>query len=342
MIRKDGISVIICCYNSQSRIDKTLDSVFNQKFSSKVNWEVIVVDNCSTDETRSVSHAKHEKQGKSVPFKIMEELKPGLSNARKKGFESAIYEFVLMVDDDNWLCQNYLETIYYDLKENSTAAMVGGLGIPELEGEKPFWFDEVASCFATGPQSHVGTGPLHDATELYGAGCAIRMSCWDHLESHGFESLLSDRTGKSLISGGDVEMCFAFRLAGFRLLYDSRISFQHFLPQVRVNWNYLKRLFVGFGMSKPRADIYVLCLEGRPIPKEGKLPLWFDRLIHLTNIFLSDIIPIAKSYFPNSEGNMELLHRFGRYGHIKALIQLRSTYQTLYTSVYSLQERLNK
>ncbi len=284
----------------------------------------------------------HEKQGESIPFRIVEELNPCLSNARKKGFESAIYEFVLMVDDDNWLCQNYLETIYNDLKENPTAAMVGGLGIPELEGEKPFWFDEVASCFATGPQAHVGIGPLHDALELYGAGCAIRMSCWNHLEKHGFESLLSDRTGNSLISGGDLEMCLAFRLAGFTLLYDSRISFQHFLPRQRVNWEYLKRLFVGFGMSKPRADMYVVCLEGRPIPKEGKLPLWLNRLIHLTKAFLPDIIPIAKSYFVNSEGDMELLHRFGRYGHIKALIQLRLTYKDLYARVYSLQERLDK
>jgi glycosyltransferase involved in cell wall biosynthesis len=342
MIRQNGISVIICCYNSAARIGKTLHSVFNQQFSSTVNWEVIVVDNCSTDQTQSVAHAMYEKQGGSIPFKVVKELKPGLSNARKKGFESATYEFVLMVDDDNWLCQNYLETIYYDLKENPTAAMVGGLGVPELEGEKPFWFDEVASCFATGPQSNVGTGPIYEATELYGAGCAIRMSCWSHLEQHGFESLLSDRTGKSLISGGDVEMCFAFRLAGFRLLYDSRISFQHFLPSARVNWKYLKRLFIGFGMSKPRTDIYVACLEGRPMPKEGKLPLWLDRSIHLTKAFLSDIIPITKSYFVNSEGNMELLHRFGRYGHIKALIQLKSTYQDLYTTVYSLQKRLSK
>ncbi len=340
MTRTDGISVIICCYNSERRIVKTLSHLFNQRFTHSLQWEIIIVDNCSTDNTRSTSLSLYNESDCNVPFKVVDENQPGLSHARKRGFDSSMHEFVLMVDDDNWLCEDYVQRIYDDLKSNPSAAMVGGLGIAEPEGAEPFWFKDVASCFATGPQSAVGQGPLHPASELYGAGCGIRMSCWEYLESNGFQSLLADRTGKSLISGGDVEMCLAFRLAGFDLLYDSRISFQHFLPESRLNWDYLKKLFIGFGMSKPRADIYVACLEDRPIPDQGRLPLWLDRMLFLSKEFLWDIPHILKSYLVNSEGDIDLLYRFGRFGHLKALFQLKSEYKELFNGVYSLNQRL--
>ena len=47
-----GISVIICCYNSSLRLDETLKHLINQK-THGFNWELIVVDNASTDNTEA-------------------------------------------------------------------------------------------------------------------------------------------------------------------------------------------------------------------------------------------------------------------------------------------------
>ena len=48
---KDGVSVIICCFNSSWVIEKTLEGLLNQKNINSIDYEIIVVDNCSNDNT---------------------------------------------------------------------------------------------------------------------------------------------------------------------------------------------------------------------------------------------------------------------------------------------------
>src|SRR6185437_11337360 len=99
-----GISVIICCYNSATRITPTLQHLFNQKGISLSSWEIIVVDNASTDNTCEKAIEIWESFGPGKPdFKVISEPTPGLSAARQKGINEALYDYVLFCDDDNWL-----------------------------------------------------------------------------------------------------------------------------------------------------------------------------------------------------------------------------------------------
>lgn len=299
-----------------------------------------MVNNNSTDNTVEKAKNLYAQTARDISFRIVEEDKPGLSYARNKGFETAQYDFVLMVDDDNWLSENYVQTVFDDLSENPKAAMVGGLGIAELEGSEPAWFKQYASCYATGPQAEAGDGPIRTSEELYGAGCALKLSVLQQIREHGFTNILSDRTGSNLMSGGDTELCYAFRLAGYDLLYDKRISFNHFLPQGRVNWKYLRKLFFGFGMTKTLMDIYSSAVKNNPIPTDNqRFPHWFNRTWFLLSELPKDAGVLLTGLLSNAEGNHRLLPALARLGQLETTIKFRHQLVDLHQQVETFKSK---
>ncbi len=338
MSRSEGISVIVCCYNSVERITPTLEHLFGQNVTQGFEWEIIVVDNNSSDNTSQRSEELYIQSGSSIPFKLVSEPNPGLSNARQAGFDSSKFEIVLMVDDDNWLSNNYLDGIWNAFQKDNAIGMVGGLGNPELSEPAPEWFERYAYCYATGPQTEDGKAGFTE--HLYGAGLALKLSILDRLKANGFTSLLSDRIGNSLMSGGDTELCYAFRMAGAKLHYEPTISFQHELPHGRISWSYLRRLFHGFGLTKSRMDMYTACVQGKPMPADGKLPFWFNRAYFLWKKLLKDRWMLLKSRFSEMEGNDKLLVALAQKGQIEGVFNMRAEYISNYKQVYDLQEKL--
>ena len=77
-----GISIIIACYNSEKVISTTLEHLQNQKNYEGINWEVIVIDNNSTDKTSIVAQENWDRNP-IVPLRIINENKIGEANARK-------------------------------------------------------------------------------------------------------------------------------------------------------------------------------------------------------------------------------------------------------------------
>jgi glycosyltransferase involved in cell wall biosynthesis len=95
----NGISVIVCCYNSVSCLPETLKYLALQQIPSNIHCEVIIVNNASTDDTVGVTINEWEKlKCTEVEFHIINQLVSGLSNARKKGIEVAKYEYILFCD----------------------------------------------------------------------------------------------------------------------------------------------------------------------------------------------------------------------------------------------------
>jgi glycosyltransferase involved in cell wall biosynthesis len=70
---KNGVSVIICCYNSRERIEKTLDFIFAQEVEGAIPWEIIIVDNASTDDTFLIAQRYLEKNKGRVGAKVVKE-----------------------------------------------------------------------------------------------------------------------------------------------------------------------------------------------------------------------------------------------------------------------------
>nr|WP_246455988.1 glycosyltransferase [Ruficoccus amylovorans] len=253
-----GISVVICCYNSRSRLPQTLRHLQDQQGTDGLEWEVIVIDNASTDDTASVAVETWERNP-VAPLRVVSEPQPGLSHARARGASEAALPIVALVDDDNWTPPHWLATVARIFRDNPMVGVVGGPTTEACETTPPDWFAQFKGHYAVYELASPG-----GIVEKYvcGAGLCFRKEAWETLRAEGFEPELSDRKGKELTSGGDAELCAALRLSGWKIWYDPALLIRHFIPAGRLNWDYLTRLNSGFGAQSVYLDAYYALLPG--------------------------------------------------------------------------------
>lgn len=241
-----GISVIICCYNSIERLPKTLQHIFAQKLAEGMTMEVIVVDNASKDATTALAESLWAEviHRDGIRFQVVPEIKPGLSYARETGMRTSSYEYLLFCDDDNWFNETYVARTYTFFKENKDYGAVGGNGEAACEITPPAWFDTYSSIYALGCRND------GDVTNVYGAGMGVKKSLIE-----GYKTVLSDRKGSSLASGGDSEWCMEILKKGYKIRQLCDNMFFHFIPKERLTTSYLYRLSKGRGMTKAQLKL---------------------------------------------------------------------------------------
>lgn len=256
-----GVTVIICCYNSTTRLRETLQALAGQRFHRQLAWEIVLVDNASTDNTSGIADAIWESCGVKAPMRIVKETEPGLIHARNRGVRTARYSIVLFCDDDNRLSPDYVEGVFDILESDANMAACGGMGIPTFGATKPLWFDEYQEAFAVGSQAINEEGGR--ILNLYGAGLAVKRSALMRLEQSGFVSTMKGRTGGALSSSEDTELTYALVLMGYRLHYAPELTFFHFLPRRRLTFEYVKRIFIAFGKDGPIRNLYYSYISTR-------------------------------------------------------------------------------
>ena len=253
-----GVCVIVCCYNSSKRLPETIRHLAKQKVDPTILWEVIIVNNNSSDNTSEVALKEWNKYNSVVPFSIIDEARPGLSFAREAGIVSSKYNYLVFCDDDNWLFEDYVNHVFKIMNSNSTIGMLGGIGYPVTDSENSELLHKFSGDFATGPQGTSGNS-LDDITEskgyVYGAGAALRKDALLEVKKREINYLLTDRIGNNLASGGDVELAFYLRLLKYKIFYSDSLKFYHFLPKNRITWTYIKRLHYSFGLS---SSLYII------------------------------------------------------------------------------------
>ena len=254
-----GISVIVCTYNGAKRLPETIKHLALQSAIGKISFEIIVVDNASSDESASIAFAEWDKyKVKGISFNTIYQPKPGKINALEIGVNSAKFEYVVICDDDNWLDKKYLENVYDILDSNPNIGAVGGMGIPVAEpGTIPTWFDQFEEGYACGKQGSSSS----DVTlrgHLWGAGLATRRQLYQQMYKN-FPSFLTGRYGDQLTAGEDAEYCQRLILKDYRLFYSDSLIFHHFMPAGRLTLTYKEKLFDGFIESNKVLDKYYLC-----------------------------------------------------------------------------------
>ncbi|WPP52620.1 glycosyltransferase [Catalinimonas niigatensis] len=276
---KSGVSVIICCHNSARRLPETLKYIAYQKVPESISWEVILVDNASTDNTTESASKLWKENGRPTSLRILEEKQVGLSFARHAGFTNAKYEYCLFCDDDNWLDRNYVTTAYKIMQKDGQIGVLGGVGEAVCETEKPEWFEDYKQCYAVGPQSTVEGDITKLKGHVYGAGAVFRKSVYDSLVCAGFKNILKDRTGKSLSSGGDVELCYVYALNGWKIFYSHKLKFQHFIPSGRLNKRYPRRIIREYKKCEVVLMLYKYKMNNEHILK--KKYLWLREVVYI-------------------------------------------------------------
>lgn len=120
---KPFFSVIIAVYNREELIKRALNSLFNQSFK---NWEAIIVDDCSTDNTINTvkPFLKDER------FKLLKmDKNSGVAKARNRGIRSATGEYITFLDSDDEYKENHLSSRYDLLCNQKIDLLHGGLEI---------------------------------------------------------------------------------------------------------------------------------------------------------------------------------------------------------------------
>ncbi|MEO8209970.1 MAG: glycosyltransferase family A protein [bacterium] len=102
------VSVIITCHNYARYLSRAIRSVINQTVESK-EFEIIVVDDASTDKTKSVMETY---SGKIKPVIIKKNV--GLAAARNEGIRAALGRFVVNLDADDYIDENliHIQTMF--------------------------------------------------------------------------------------------------------------------------------------------------------------------------------------------------------------------------------------
>jgi glycosyltransferase involved in cell wall biosynthesis len=252
------LSVVICCHNSAARLEPTLNHLAAQTGLTPSQWEVVLVDNGSTDGTAARALDLWRAAGSPVELRVVPEPKLGLINARLAGIAQARHEILTFVDDDNWVCPDWCATALGLMAAHPEVGVLGSRGEPAFEPgqEIPAWFAPLRHGYATGPQArHSGfiDGPT---ARFYGAGLTLRRAALNELLQSGFTPLCTGRSGARLTAGEDSELCYALALRGWRLWYEDRLRFSHFIPAGRLTDQYAEKLFHGLGVTSAIEEFY--------------------------------------------------------------------------------------
>lgn len=115
----EKITVIIPVYNVENYLNKCLDSVLKQTYK---NLEIIVVNDGSTDNSGTICQEYAQKDNRIV---YIEKENGGLSDARNAGLDRMTGSYVTFVDSDDWIEQDYVETLYKKIVEYQADIAVG-------------------------------------------------------------------------------------------------------------------------------------------------------------------------------------------------------------------------
>lgn len=265
--REVGISVIIACYNSSSRLPKTLDHLFASISEYKAHQgypiELIIVDNASTDNTKALAE-EICRNACPCQYSVLTQPLKGKDKAVNLAFSKSRFKYGFIIDDDNWICLNYFEIGLDIMIRNPQIGALGGLGIPVFEIDPPEWGKDGICC---GPQGEKNGDITNQRGWVLGAGCVYDMDVVDMLYSYGFQTCLGTFRGQNVdVSGEDVELCYAMRLLGSKIWYDDRLLFKHFMPAGRMVEDRYISLHRGFGVQSYVLGLYQRILKGKQKP----------------------------------------------------------------------------
>ena len=258
LFRMIDISVILCTYNGRSRLRPTLEHLALQETS--LQWELILVDNASTDGTAAYVRSQWEELHPSASLRIITECRPGLVYARIAGVKACRSKYIIFCDDDNWLREDYLQTAYELMEQMPNVGVLGGQGALAPYIEAPIWWKGNECNYAAGKQMQK-TGIANERGFLSGAGMVTRTElAWKVFDDR-YPFLLTGRKGNQTLSGEDWEYCIRVMMVGYDLYYREDLFYWHDVDASRLTGEYLNKLLNSFELGTSIYEKYKYALS---------------------------------------------------------------------------------
>ncbi len=236
------LSVAVCTRNRSALLARVLDSLCAQTLDPSL-YEVVVVDNGSTDGTAAVA-ADFARRHACV--RCVREERVGLSHARNRGFAEAAGEYVGYTDDDckappEWLAR--ADRIAADV----APAVFGGPYRPYYDSPRPAWYlDRYASLIIDGPARPLGPGEFLSGGNIFFRRSVLR-------DAGGFRHDLG-MAGEEIAFGEETDLLLRLRAAspGAVVYYDPELLVHHLVRREKMTLGWIVRQQFRRGVSARR------------------------------------------------------------------------------------------
>lgn len=233
------VSVVICAYNRADFVFKGLTALNNQT-ANKSDFEVIVVDNNSKDNTKEVC-LKFIDDNSELNLSYVLETQQGLSFARNKGIEASKTNIISYIDDDAIARKDFVENLIKAFENNPTYNALGGKVEPIYEkGDEPVWM----SKYIFGIVSKVDYGNKEmEFTKKFPTGCNMAFRKEVLVNIGGFNT--------DLVYRGDDKFVFLkLKEEGIKILYAPNVFVNHFIEAFRTTPEHIAKVSRTIGASE--------------------------------------------------------------------------------------------
>jgi glucosyl-dolichyl phosphate glucuronosyltransferase len=256
------VSVALCTWNRSALLRKTLEQFTHLEPPNGFDWELLVVDNNSTDETPDVL----AEFATRLPLRSLHEPSPGKSNAANLAVLEARGDYILWTDDDVLVATDWVRQYIAAFQRYPNADVFGGRIDPWFEGTPPRWlsdgFRAIAGVYAA-LDLNDPEGPVPESFYPFGANMAIRRAA--HL-CHPFDPRIGPQPGTS-IRGEEWMLVRDLRTAGAQVVWVPEARVQHFIPRARQTEAYVRDWYYGAGelLAKMETKRGLGLCFGRPL-----------------------------------------------------------------------------
>jgi glycosyltransferase involved in cell wall biosynthesis len=232
------LSVIICTFNGGARLGEVLRCLSAQQTIDHETWELLIVDNASTDGTFELLPQLTAEFPATV--RVLQERQPGKAHALRTAFHAACGEYFCIVDDDNLLDPDYLSNGVQFLDKHSDAALIAGRTLPKFPKNvsPPSDFEDryaaFLACRDKGEQLIWGETPA-------GAGQMGRTFLMRGIYQH-IGTRLEDRVGEGVGCCEDLEKGEICKRLGWRTAHVPTLRLQHVMSARRLSSDYIDDL----------------------------------------------------------------------------------------------------
>lgn len=237
-----SVSITICTWNRADLLARTLQSMTLLNVPNGLDWEIVVVDNNSTDQTKQVI----EQAAKVLPVRRVHEPQQGHSFARNTAVAAARGELLIWTDDDVRVEPDWMWEFLKAAAAEPMTKFWGGTVLPDFESKPPAWVHEnwEISSRIYALRDWKGAVPVVDLKHLpFGANFAIRT---DAQRRYGFDVNFG-RKGSEMRGFDEVDVFRRMLDAGEVGTWWVPARLHHFIPTSRLTLDYVKRYYVGQG-----------------------------------------------------------------------------------------------
>lgn len=238
------ISAIISTYNRARFLPGLFDSLVKQTLPPS-DFEIIIVNNNSTDNTEELSH-EFMTGSHAISIRYFTEASQGLSFARNRGIREAEGELLTFIDDDALPAEDFLEKTVRFFDEHPEAGAAGGKILLRFLGKKPGWYNRFLSPLL-GYFNYGNKTRIFRSDYFRGSNMTFRRTLFNTFTP--FDTRLG-RLGEGLTGGEEKELFFRLKKNGIQLWYIADALVYHLVPPERTTADFIRKQATGTGRGK--------------------------------------------------------------------------------------------